>query len=66
MATKFLRKIIMEELQKVLKEGLGNDLEFAGQGNLTDPSGMPRKSAADRLPQQSFDYYAGKIKNTLC
>ena len=64
MATKFLRKIILEELQKVLKEGLGSDPEFAGQGNLTEPSGMPRKSAADRLPQQSFDYYAGKIKNS--
>lgn len=64
MATKFLRKIILEELKKTLKEGLGDDFEFAGQDNLTDPSGMPRKSAADRLEQQAFEYHAGKIRNS--
>ena len=52
MATKFLRKIILEELQKVLKE------DQIGQYQ------MPRKSAADRLKSQAFDYYAGKIKNS--
>jgi uncharacterized protein YktA (UPF0223 family) len=64
MATKFLRKIILEELRKVLKEGLGTDIAGPSGGNLTAPSGMPRSSSSAGLKQAGFDYYAGKIKNS--